>query len=90
MLNALRHQRFGTQRCGSCRRLAPRAQRLTASEVWHLAGFRVPGEMQNALHPPVLNALRHQRFGTIPDASTSRRSLSAQRLTASEVWHTLT
>ena len=39
---------------------------------------------------PVLNALRHQRFGTLTKMTQTIRPMSAQRLTASEVWHYLT
>ncbi len=37
----------------------PGAQRLTASEVWHFDDYNTPKRTPN-----VLNALRHQRFGT--------------------------
>ncbi len=85
VLNALRHQRFGTPKLylsGSQRR---GAQRLTASEVWHLristssklspsscsTPYGIRGlarlEKEKALNRfIVLNALRHQRFGTRP------------------------
>ncbi len=130
MLNALRHQRFGTGPWLGATITASSAQRLTASEVWHpkpSAAGQQPGPVLNALRHQrfgtglrrvlllsllVLNALRHQRFGTTgiiqvplqrPACSTPYgiRGLAlladqgwvsivarAQRLTASEVWHT--
>ena len=59
------------------------AQRLTASEVWISNGQA----QHNALEDGVLNALRHQRFGSglLPTPREARLSC-AQRLTASEVW----
>ena len=46
------------------------------------------GNVHKSLHEAlVLNALRHQRFGTGLLAPTRQRLARAQRLTASEVWH---
>ncbi len=61
MLNALRHQRFGTG-----------------------GGGTVNGKTPEFF---VLNALRHQRFGTPLNPPPPQTGFSAQRLTASEVWH---
>ncbi len=129
VLNALRHQRFGTgkphcrpdhHRCAqrltasevwhsgeffTCQPSRIGAQRLTASEVWHgcvsgllqadpsaqrLTASEVWHDKQvyyfRQFHR-VLNALRHQRFGTTKAFEAYPMALSAQRLTASEVWH---
>ncbi len=82
MLNALRHQRFGTAGVSSEAIRISRAQRLTASEVWHS-----PGQPVHYILVPVLNALRHQRFGTTMASPWKGTVRGAQRLTASEVWH---
>jgi len=132
VLNALRHQRFGTCFGRSRQPVRASAQRLTASEVWHLttmADNKNIIEVLNALRhqrfgtlsppwPPyvlphfpscstpygirglarssleitvtwvyVLNALRHQRFGTRVQQVRRPAARRAQRLTASEVWH---
>ncbi len=130
VLNALRHQRFGTVSQGvKVHRNLGGAQRLTASEVWHLSAASIitlsgtcstpygirglaPTEVQyldsiavsaqrltasevwhaflaEALLKPlyVLNALRHQRFGTGQLPHQENQPGGAQRLTASEVWH---
>ncbi len=84
VLNALRHQRFGTRHKASLvTSLMASAQRLTASEVRHR--YRRKTLSQSYF---VLNALRHQRFGTCCDSLTALRYFCAQRLTASEVRHT--
>ena len=60
---------------------ADSAQRLTASEVWQWHG-RTEG-IPRCL---VLNALRHQRFGSLTASPSQAALIGAQRLTASEVW----
>ncbi len=59
VLNALRHQRFGTLPDNGVSSCTSSAQRLTASEVWHYSLFE-----RDVFPLAVLNALRHQRFGT--------------------------
>ncbi len=92
VLNALRHQRFGTGQCLGVDSKPKGAQRLTASEVWHgLAVVMLIGSTASAQRLTasevwhllndfnagvgrVLNALRHQRFGTNLRSSASNAS----------------
>ncbi len=85
VLNALRHQRFGTGAgVGTLRRKFPRAQRLAASEVWHdnPAGCcrLVPVQRAQRL---AASEVWHRRMRRLYLLSAA----SAQRLAASEVWH---
>ncbi len=106
VLNALRHQRFGTGRrlqraaaqkgCstpygirGLARVLLPCwGGMVTCSTPYGIRGLAPPAPSPPA-HPhwTVLNALRHQRFGTTQANSSCPKASGAQRLTASEVWH---
>ncbi len=85
MLNALRHQRFGTPLLASLAGIA-----ISCSTPYGIRGLAhdcpYPCKTTELL---VLNALRHQRFGTTKFGSLAAAALNcAQRLTASEVWHT--
>ncbi len=80
--DALRHQRFGTFKSCTMSLAFFSAQRLTASEVWHLIALQISSSYNVCSTPYgirglalgidgngdggafVLNALRHQRFGT--------------------------
>ena len=107
MLNALRHQRFGTAvKPGTLLGLRC-AQRLTASEVWHLKFTATNARIVGAQRLTASEVWHGDRceptdycyavwcstpYGirglARPGCATGYQTLnSAQRLTASEVWH---
>jgi len=81
VLNALRHQRFGHVRGGPSDSSA-----CLCSTPYGIRGLGTghPRIIRTTL--TVLNALRHQRFGHSSICCQISKKLSAQRLTASEVW----
>ncbi len=81
VLNALRHQRFGTN-IGIGEPL--RQPVLNALRHQRFGTLWPPYAQERGV---VLNALRHQRFGTLDRFQSMTFIICAQRLTASEVWH---
>ena len=82
MLNAFRHQRFNTPQRDFPLNLSLCAQRLSASEIQHVAQI-----VTLSITNTVLNAFRHQRFDTALVGERGAELVSAQRLSASEIRH---